>query len=150
MEVKGKVAVITGAGGGIGQAVAAELSSRGVQAIALVDLSPSVEEVAVRINRWADRKVASAYVGDSTDPGFRRKVYDDMEARHGLVSICVPAAGITRDSLAVKMDRETGKNIIYPVEQFRLVVEVNLIAPVYWAIEMVSTWIRCVFRRRTS
>lgn len=138
MDVNGKVALITGAAGGIGQAVASELSNRGVKAIALVDVSPGVEEVAARINRWAGRNVASTYIGDTTSPEFRRKVFDQVESAHGLVSICIPAAGITRDSLAVKLNKETGKAVIYPVELFRLVVEVNLIAPVYWAVEMVA------------
>jgi len=52
--------------------------------------------------------------------------------------MCVPAAGITRDELAVRIDRETGKARVYPVEKFRLVVEVNMIAPVYWALEMIG------------
>jgi NAD(P)-dependent dehydrogenase (short-subunit alcohol dehydrogenase family) len=50
----------------------------------------------------------------------------------------VPAAGITRDALAVKSDKETGKAVIYSVETFRGVLEVNLVAPVYWALEMVA------------
>jgi NAD(P)-dependent dehydrogenase (short-subunit alcohol dehydrogenase family) len=138
MDIKGKVALITGAGGGIGQAIATELSVREIRAIALVDVSPGVEEAAVRVNRWAGRNIASAYIGDATNAEFRRKVYDEVESIYGLVGICIPAAGITRDSLAVKLDKETAKAVIYPVEQFRLVVEVNLIAPVYWAMEMVA------------
>jgi NAD(P)-dependent dehydrogenase (short-subunit alcohol dehydrogenase family) len=50
----------------------------------------------------------------------------------------VPAAGITRDLLSVKVDRETGKAAIYPVADFRQVLEVNLVAPTYWALEMVA------------
>jgi NAD(P)-dependent dehydrogenase (short-subunit alcohol dehydrogenase family) len=50
----------------------------------------------------------------------------------------VPAAGITRDDLAVRIDKNTGKARIYPVDQFKLVVDVNLIAPVYWALEMIA------------
>jgi NAD(P)-dependent dehydrogenase (short-subunit alcohol dehydrogenase family) len=138
MDIKDKAALITGAAGGIGEAVASELSNRGVKAIAMVDLNPRVEESAARINRWAGHRIASAFLGDTTNPDFRRRVYDEFEAAHGLVRICIPAAGITRDSLAVKMDKETGKAVIYPVEQFRLVVEVNLISPVYWAMEMVA------------
>ena len=61
-----------------------------------------------------------------------------MAEKHGPVNICVPAAGITRDSLAVKVDKETDHVSIYPVEQFRQVIEINLIAPVYWALEMVA------------
>jgi NAD(P)-dependent dehydrogenase (short-subunit alcohol dehydrogenase family) len=54
------------------------------------------------------------------------------------VRMCVPAAGITRDDLAVRVDRETGKARIYPAELFKQVVNVNLIAPVYWALEMIG------------
>ena len=53
-------------------------------------------------------------------------------------TICVPAAGITRDALAVRIDKETGKAEQYPVDTFRQVTEVNLIAPIYWAIEMIA------------
>ncbi len=61
-----------------------------------------------------------------------------MSGKYGKVTLCVPAAGITRDDLAVRVDRETGKARIYPTETFRFVVEVNLIAPVYWALEMIG------------
>ena len=37
MNIQGKCAVVTGAGSGIGQAVAVELAERGVKAVALVD-----------------------------------------------------------------------------------------------------------------
>src|SRR5262249_36508279 len=38
----------------------------------------------------------------------------------------------------VKMDKETGKPLVYPLPTFREVTEVNLVAPVYWALEMVA------------
>jgi NAD(P)-dependent dehydrogenase (short-subunit alcohol dehydrogenase family) len=50
----------------------------------------------------------------------------------------VPAAGITRDRLAVKWDKQAGRAAVYPIELFREVAEVNLIAPVYWALEMLA------------
>ncbi len=50
----------------------------------------------------------------------------------------VPAAGITRDDLAVRVDRNSGKARIYPVERFKQVLDVNLVAPVYWALEMIG------------
>jgi 3-oxoacyl-[acyl-carrier protein] reductase len=138
MEIKGKVAVVTGAGSGIAQAAAIELASRGVKAIALVDLSPAVDSVAARINDTAGTRVAYAFQGDTTDPVFRRAVYDEIQMRAGTVGICVPAAGITRDALAVKVDKTTGEASIYPEEKFRQVCEVNLVAPVYWTLEMVA------------
>ena len=133
-----KVAVVTGAASGIGEAVVRELVRRGAKCVLMVDLSDRVTEVATRINKSMDRKVAVAQVGDTTDPKFRQQVFDLAEAEHGLVTICVPAAGITRDALSVRVDKETGEAELYPVENFRQVTEVNLIAPIYWAIEMVA------------
>ena len=63
-------------------------------------------------------------------------MFDEVAADHGLVSICVPAAGITRDALAVQINKELGKAEPYSITTFREVTEVNLIAPIYWAIEM--------------
>ncbi len=139
MEIRGKVAVVTGAGSGIGQAAATELATRGVRALALADLSPAVQEVAntIRASR-KDDIIVQTFMGDTTDSVFRRKVYDEIQQRAGVVSICVPAAGITRDALAVKVDKSTGKASIYAEELFHLIVNVNLIAPVYWALEMVA------------
>jgi 3-oxoacyl-[acyl-carrier protein] reductase len=138
MEIHGKVAVITGAGSGIGQAAAVELAHRGVSAIALVDRSAAVQEVAAVIRDIPGGTIPLPFIGDTTDAAFRRGVYDEVVARHGVVHICIPAAGITRDALAVKVDKASGKAAIYPEEHFRLVLEVNLVAPVYWALEMVA------------
>ena len=77
-------------------------------------------------------------VGDVTSDAFRVRVFDEVVARHGVVHICVPAAGITRDALAVKVDKVTGQAAVYPVNTFREVTEVNLVAPVYWALETVA------------
>lgn len=147
MEIKGKVALVTGAGSGIGQAAAIELAKRGVKAIGLVDRSATVEEIASTINSLSNHPATVVYTGDTTDAAFRQKVYTDLTEKHGLVSICVPAAGITRDSLSLKIDKETGKAVVYPVENFRLVMEVNLVAPVYWALEMVARIAEDRFRR---
>ena len=40
--------------------------------------------------------------------------------------------------VAAKLDRETGKAVLYPPDDFRRVLEVNLISPIYWALEMVG------------
>ncbi len=138
MNINGAVAVITGAAGGIGRALALELAKRKAAGLALVDQSDAVQQVARAINELTGSKLAFGYSGDATDPEFRRFVYEEMAQKHGRVNICVPAAGITRDNLAVKMDKQTNQISIYPVETFRQVVEVNLIAPVYWALEMVA------------
>jgi NAD(P)-dependent dehydrogenase (short-subunit alcohol dehydrogenase family) len=138
MRIKGKVALVTGAASGIGEAVAAELARRDVKALALVDRGPNTPQVARTINEQVGRPVAEALVGDTTDPDFRDHVFGQIVSKHGVVNICVPAAGITRDSLSVKVDKETGRAAVYAVKTFREVTEVNLIAPVYWALEMVA------------
>jgi len=138
MQIEGKTALVTGAAGGIGEATALDLAKRGARAVAVVDRSDRVLEVARTINAAVARQVAEGFCGDTTDTRFRSKVFDQIGTKHGVVNICVPAAGITRDSLAVKTDKETGQPAIYPEETFRLVLEVNLVAPVYWAMEMVA------------
>jgi NAD(P)-dependent dehydrogenase (short-subunit alcohol dehydrogenase family) len=138
VKIERKVAVVTGAASGIGEAVALELARRGVKGIVLADRSDRAAQVAGSINEAIGRPVAMGLVGDTTDPAFRGQVFDQAAARFGVTNILVPAAGITRDALAVKIDKEAGKPVIYPTESFRQVIDVNLIAPVYWAMEMVA------------
>lgn len=143
MDIRQKIAVITGAASGIGQAVGSELARRGAKSIVLVDRSNAVEEVANSIREFCCDGVqggcsVDCYVGDVTSEDFRREVYDETVSKRGVPGICIPAAGITRDSLSVRMNKATGKAILYPAEDFRLVLEINLVAPVYWGLEMVG------------
>ena len=138
MNINDKVAVVTGAGSGIGAAVSRELASRGARAVVLVDRRDGVYDLADSINSTVGRQVAEVKIGDTTNDTFRTQVYDEVVAQHGVVSICVPAAGITRDALAVTVNKETGRAESYSIATFREVTEVNLIAPVYWGIEMVA------------
>jgi NAD(P)-dependent dehydrogenase (short-subunit alcohol dehydrogenase family) len=139
MDFTDKVAVITGGGSGIGRAVAAAMARHKVRGVALIDVSEAIEDVAERLNAEAGRAFAIPFQGNTTDERFRASVFDAMSRKFGApVSLCVPAAGITRDELAVRVDKNTGKARIYPLEEFKLVVDVNLIAPVYWALEMIA------------
>src|SRR5271165_460552 len=98
--IEGQVAVITGAAGGIGQALALDMVRRGAAGMALVDLSDRVVQVAREINNEAGRQVVIAYRGNTTDTAFRQEVYADVTAKAGVPRICVPAAAITKDALS--------------------------------------------------
>jgi len=138
MNITDRVAIVTGGGSGIGKAAAEELAARGAKGVVLVDLSESVHEVAKTINDAIGAKVAEGIVGDVTCEKFRKQCFDQATEKYGVPRICVPAAGITRDAISVKVDKETGVANVYPRETFELVINVNLIAPVYWALETVA------------
>ena len=149
MDIRGQVAIVTGAGSGIGQAVAVRLARCGLKALGLVDRSDAVLAVADAINKAAEggQTIAEAFLGDATDEVFQTRTFDRIVSQYGTPTICVPAAGITRDRLAVKLDKETGRAVLYPRETFRLVVEVDLITPVYWALEMIGRIAEARYRR---
>lgn len=137
-QFENKVAVITGAAGGIGQALALDLTKRGAKGVALVDSSERVADVAKACNDLVEGTIAHAFIGDTTDERFRVDVFKTMEEAAGTPTICVPAAAVTRDGLAVRIDKESGSLKLYPIEDFKKVVEINMIAPAYWAMQMVG------------
>ena len=139
MNIQGKVAIVTGAAGGIGRAVATELVKRGVAALAAVGRSDSVKQVAATLNESSGGQTCVVpFVGDVTDDTFRSNVFDQMTKSYGTPAICVPAAGITRDKLSVRLNKETGTAMLYPEQDFLTVLKVNLLTPVYWGLQLVG------------
>jgi NAD(P)-dependent dehydrogenase (short-subunit alcohol dehydrogenase family) len=138
MQIQGNVAVVTGAASGIGRAVARELAQRGARTIAIVDRTECVATTSAELNAECGREVAAPFQGDVTDAAFRRHVFDVVTETYAPASIVVPAAGITRDALAVRVDKTTGQARIYSEDLFREVLNVNLVAPIYWVLEMVA------------
>ena len=131
MDLTGQIAVVTGAASGIGLAIAKRLVLLGTKTVACVDIDEKVKDNANGV-------ICVPFIGDTTDPAFRKRVFDEVIAHSGIPTICVPAAGIVRDGLAIKINKETKKAMIYSEDKFRNVLEVNLIAPTYWILEMVA------------
>lgn len=139
MQLEGTVALITGAASGIGRELARVLVERGARGLVLVDQAQAVGECADVLNSAAGSRVALPFEGDVTSDTFRQSVYSQAREAFGTVTLCIPAAGIAVDNqLAVKLDKETGTAMLYDREAMDRVLDINLVAPVYWGLEMVA------------
>jgi NAD(P)-dependent dehydrogenase (short-subunit alcohol dehydrogenase family) len=118
IDLTGRVAIVTGAGGGLGEAHAKLLAQRGARVV-VNDLGESAETVAQAINDAGGR--ARAALGSVSDPAFVQRMVDDTLSAWNRIDILVNNAGILRDKSFAKMS----------LEDFRLVVEVHLMGAVY-------------------
>lgn len=91
MRFAGKVALITGAGSGIGRAVALRLADEGATVVA-VDIDAARLQETVELAGTAEIEGCPA---DLTDPGNCREVVDGCVARHGRVDVLGNIAGIS-------------------------------------------------------
>jgi 3-oxoacyl-[acyl-carrier protein] reductase len=99
--LNGKVALVTGASRGIGQAIALELGRLGATVIG----TATSEEGAARISAYlalAGIKGEGAVL-EVRDAAQVESVLGQIEKTHGAVAILVNNAGITRDNLALRM-----------------------------------------------
>jgi short-subunit dehydrogenase len=88
-----RVAVITGAGGGLGRALAMELASRGCH-LALVDVDPeSTAGTAAEVDRHP--VAVSQHVADVTDRKRMAALPGEVVAAHERVNLLINNAGIT-------------------------------------------------------
>ena len=90
VNLEGKVAVVTGAGSGIGAAVAATLHRLGAR-VALLARTESTLQAAVE-NLDSTRQSARAYAADVTDEARLERVRDQIIADLGRVDILVTCA----------------------------------------------------------
>ncbi len=117
MSMEGKIAIITGAGRGIGRVIAETFAQRGSSLVIADRQSALAESVAQEINQMLlSRSVtgqrAIAISVDVSDLEQVKKMVDRALAEYGRVDILVNNAGITRDSLIVRMDEEDWDQVI--------------------------------------
>ncbi len=115
MSLAGRVAIVTGSGGGLGRAHALYLASKGAK-IVVNDLSkPAADAVVAEIHAAGGE--AFAFAGSVTDEFQVAKMVAQTIDRFGQIDILINNAGILRDKSFSKMS----------MEDFRLVVDVHLI-----------------------
>lgn len=102
MDLKNKVAVVTGAGRGIGYAIAQKLALDGAIVI-LADISEQNACDAVKRIESLGGKAVS-FAGDTADPKVVAKLFEETIKNFSRVDILVNNAGINRDAMLHKMD----------------------------------------------
>ena len=128
-DLSGQTALVTGASGGIGGAIARALHSQGAQVMVAGTRREALSTLANELGQ-------SAHIGlaDFVDPAAADRLVKDAETAMGRIDILVNNAGITRDALALRMDDES----------WRGVIEINLTA----AFRLTRAALRGMIRRR--
>lgn len=102
IDFSGRSAIVTGAGRGIGGAIAVSLADLGAR-VALVDVdAEAVANTSANIDASGD--AARGYAGDVLDVDFFGGVVDDVIERWGALDILVNNAGVIRDNLIENID----------------------------------------------
>ncbi|MBB5216153.1 3-oxoacyl-ACP reductase FabG [Parapusillimonas granuli] len=114
MKLKGKVAIITGAGQGIGEATALKFAREGA-ALVICDMN----DASVAKTVASCKELGAEAIGFSlnvTDRDALDSMVEDVVRRLGRIDVLVNNAGITRDARVEKMS----------VDEFDAVIDVNL------------------------
>ena len=112
-DLSGQTALVTGASGGIGGAIAKTLHRQGAEVMLAGTRSAALEALAGELGERVHIGLA-----DFADPAAPERLAKEAEAAMGRVDILVNNAGITRDALALRMNDE----------DWQAVLEVNLTA----------------------
>jgi 3-oxoacyl-[acyl-carrier protein] reductase len=128
-DLTGQAALVTGASGGIGSAIARALHDRGAAVALAGTRQAALEALASELGDGAHVLAADLAMPDSPD-----RLVREAEAAMGKLDILVNNAGITRDNLALRMKDE----------DWQAVIELNLTA----AFRLSRAALRGMLRRR--
>ena len=113
-ELAGRIAIVTGAGRGMGRAVATRLAKAGAS-VAVNDLAPDTAADTTE-SIIADGGNAITIAGDVSNSAFVDSLVDRAVSEFGHISILANAAGILRRTAVIDMDED----------EWDLVLNVNL------------------------
>jgi 3-oxoacyl-[acyl-carrier protein] reductase len=129
ISLLGKAALVTGAGRGIGLAIARQLSESGASVL-LVDIDEDALQSASESLVNSGGQIATLS-GDLTKPEFPQAVVDKILADFGAIDIIVNNAGYTWDNVIQKTSDE----------QFQAMLDIHVVAP-FRVLRAASAWIR--------
>ena len=106
----GKKAVVTGAGRGIGKAVAVTLAQAGADVVCLSRTQANVDETAAEIRDLGHQ--AWAFAVDVADAASSQEAATAILKETGSIDILVNNAGVTRDDLLMRMSEEAWDTVM--------------------------------------
>jgi 3-oxoacyl-[acyl-carrier protein] reductase len=106
-DLTGKTALVTGASGGIGGAIARGLHAQGAKVVASGTRAEALESLAQELGQGV-----AALPCDLRDAAAVDALVEKAEAAAGQVDILVNNAGVTRDMLALRMSDESWQSVL--------------------------------------
>ena len=99
-QFAGQVALVTGASRGIGASLAAELAARGLKVIGTATTDDGAQRISQALAAFPGCRGARL---DVNDAAAGEALVDAIVTEHGALHVLVNNAGITRDTLAMRM-----------------------------------------------
>ncbi len=111
MRFENQAAIVTGAGRGIGHAIALRLASEGARIASVSRTEANARKTAEEINA-AHADAAKAYAVDVADHAAVQEIGSKILEDFGKLDILVNNAGITRDGLSMRMSIDDWDSVI--------------------------------------